>query len=160
LAQLATIPRAISAAPATLVAGDNLSRRFGEGDVAVDALRDVSADFHQGTFTAVTGPSGSGKSALMHILAGLDTPTSGHVFIDGVEATALGDKKLILLMLLLSREILGAGRTRSSPPPFSLPSLLWARSVMIPAWSGEPSGNRYSVTSILKAPLRSATALP
>jgi putative ABC transport system ATP-binding protein len=97
LAQLATVPREVRAEAISLVSGLNLSRRFGEGDAAVDALRDVSVDFQQGTFTAVMGPSGSGKSTLMHILAGLDTPTSGQVFIDGVEATALGDKKLTLL---------------------------------------------------------------
>ena len=81
----------------TLVSARNLTRRFGEGDAAVDALRNVSVDFQPGTFTAIMGPSGSGKSTLMHILAGLDKPTSGQVFIDGVETTALGDKSLTLL---------------------------------------------------------------
>jgi putative ABC transport system ATP-binding protein len=97
LAQLATIPRETQEATQALVSARNLSRRFGEGDAAVDALRDVSIDFQPGTFTAIMGPSGSGKSTLMHILAGLDKPTAGQVFIEGIETTALGDKPLTLL---------------------------------------------------------------
>jgi putative ABC transport system ATP-binding protein len=81
----------------TLVSARHISRRYGEGDAAVDALRDVSVDFRHGTFTAIMGPSGSGKSTLMHILAGLDMPTAGQVFIDGVETTSLSDKALTLL---------------------------------------------------------------
>ena len=63
-------------------------RRYGEGDTAVDALRGVSVDIAEGRLTAVMGPSGSGKSTLMHILAGLDKPTSGEVSVAGVEVTA------------------------------------------------------------------------
>ena len=84
------------AAP-TAVASDHVSRRFGEGDAAVDALKDVSVDFQPGTFSAVMGPSGSGKSTLMHILAGLDRPTSGTVSIDGTDISRLNDKDLTLL---------------------------------------------------------------
>jgi putative ABC transport system ATP-binding protein len=80
-----------------VVSGRNLSRTYGEGDAAVVALRDVSIDFTRGSFTAVMGPSGSGKSTLMHILAGLDRPTAGAVYIDGTDITALGDKQLTLL---------------------------------------------------------------
>jgi putative ABC transport system ATP-binding protein len=86
-----------TAAHNLVVSGRTVTRRYGEGDAAVDALRSVSIDFVRGTFTAVMGPSGSGKSTLMHILAGLDLPTSGSVFIDGIDITSLGDKQLTLL---------------------------------------------------------------
>jgi putative ABC transport system ATP-binding protein len=80
-----------------VVSAKDVSRRYGEGDATVDALRSVSIDFTRGTFSAVMGPSGSGKSTLMHILAGLDTPTSGTVLVDGVDIAKLGDKDLTLL---------------------------------------------------------------
>ena len=79
-----------------MVATD-LRRRFGEGEAAVDALVGVSVGFERGRFTAIMGPSGSGKSTLMHILAGLDRPTSGTVEIDGVEITGLDDRELTKL---------------------------------------------------------------
>jgi len=63
----------------------------------VDALTGVSVDFPSGGFAAIMGPSGSGKSTLMHILAGLDRPTSGTVRIAGVELTELGDRELTQL---------------------------------------------------------------
>ena len=72
-------------------------RRYGQGDTAVDALRGVSVDIAQGRLTAVMGPSGSGKSTLMHILAGLDRPTSGEVSVAGVEITGLDDTELTKL---------------------------------------------------------------
>ena len=75
----------------------NVSRRYGEGETAVDALVDVSTDFARGRFTAIMGPSGSGKSTLMHILAGLDKPTSGTVVLDGEEITSLDDGELTKL---------------------------------------------------------------
>jgi putative ABC transport system ATP-binding protein len=81
---------------AVLVA-HGLSRRFGEGDAAVDALRDVDVSIERGKLTAVMGPSGSGKSTLMHILAGLDRPTTGAVDIDGTDITKLGDDDLTRL---------------------------------------------------------------
>jgi putative ABC transport system ATP-binding protein len=81
---------------AVVVARD-VTRRYGEGDTAVDALRGVSVDVAPGKATAVMGPSGSGKSTLMHILAGLDKPTSGSVGIAGTEITALGDNDLTKL---------------------------------------------------------------
>ena len=68
-------------APSAVVAAKDLTRRYGEGDTAVDALRGVSLDVQQGKLTAVMGPSGSGKSTLMHILAALDRPTSGEIWI-------------------------------------------------------------------------------
>jgi putative ABC transport system ATP-binding protein len=80
-----------------VVVAQDLSRRYGEGDTAVDALRGVSVDIARGELTAVMGPSGSGKSTLMHILAGLDKPTAGSVAIDGVELTTLDDNALTKL---------------------------------------------------------------
>ena len=80
-----------------VVSARDVVRRYGEGDTAVDALRGVSVDIAQGRLTAVMGPSGSGKSTLMHILAGLDKPTSGDVSIAGVEITDLDDSALTRL---------------------------------------------------------------
>ena len=74
-----------------------LTRRFGQGDAAVDALTGVSTGFDRDRFTAIMGPSGSGKSTLMHILAGLDRPTSGTVELDGVDITKLDDGDLTQL---------------------------------------------------------------
>jgi putative ABC transport system ATP-binding protein len=82
---------------AAAVSAHELTRRYGEGDSAVDALRGVSVDVARGQLTAVMGPSGSGKSTLMHILAGLDRPTSGTVAIAGVEVTDLNDRELTRL---------------------------------------------------------------
>jgi putative ABC transport system ATP-binding protein len=79
------------------VAAREVARRYGEGDTAVDALRGVSLEVTRGELTAVMGPSGSGKSTLMHILAGLDRPTSGSVEIDGTEITTLNDSDLTKL---------------------------------------------------------------
>ncbi|MCL4290682.1 MAG: ABC transporter ATP-binding protein [Thermoleophilia bacterium] len=80
-----------------VVSASGVTRRFGEGDTAVDALRGVTLDVPRGQFTAVMGPSGSGKSTLMHILAGLDRPTAGEVSIDGIDITRMGDQELTLL---------------------------------------------------------------
>jgi putative ABC transport system ATP-binding protein len=89
-------PRESAPAPAAISAA-NITRRFGEGDTSVDALRGVSVRVATGQLTAVMGPSGSGKSTLMHILAGLDRPTEGSVQIAGSEITELGDKQLTKL---------------------------------------------------------------
>ncbi|MET0304610.1 MAG: ABC transporter ATP-binding protein [Solirubrobacterales bacterium] len=80
-----------------VVIATDVSRRYGEGEAAVDALVDVSTGFDAGRFTAIMGPSGSGKSTLMHILAGLDKPTAGTVVLDGEEITALDDGELTKL---------------------------------------------------------------
>jgi putative ABC transport system ATP-binding protein len=77
--------------PAAVVAARDVTRRYGEGDTAVDALRGVSLEVEQGKLTAVMGPSGSGKSTLMHILAALDKPTSGSVWIAGTDLGELND---------------------------------------------------------------------
>jgi len=79
------------------VVARDVTKRYGSGGSAVDALRGVSVEFPRGQFAAVMGPSGSGKSTLMNILAGLDRPTSGTIEIDGTEITTLKDKPLTLL---------------------------------------------------------------
>jgi putative ABC transport system ATP-binding protein len=84
-------------ADSAVVAADAIARVYGEGDTAVHALRGVSVSIPAGELTAVMGPSGSGKSTLMHILAGLDKPTSGSVHIAGTEITTLGDTELTKL---------------------------------------------------------------
>jgi len=83
-------------AAATGVAGRcvDLTKVYGTGDASVFALDGVSVDFAAGRFTAIMGPSGSGKSTLLHCLAGLDTPTSGQVYIGDVDITSLQEKKL------------------------------------------------------------------
>jgi putative ABC transport system ATP-binding protein len=86
-----------SSATTMVVAAHGVTRDYGEGDTIVQALRGVDLEIPPGQFTAVMGPSGSGKSTLMHILAGLDRPTTGSVSIDGQEITAMGDQELTLL---------------------------------------------------------------
>jgi putative ABC transport system ATP-binding protein len=80
-----------------VVQARDLTRRYGEGESAVDALRGVSLDVPRGQLTAVMGPSGSGKSTLMHLLAALDKPTAGSVAIAGEDVTAMDDRELTLL---------------------------------------------------------------
>jgi putative ABC transport system ATP-binding protein len=82
----------VTAAP--IVTAVDVHRRFGEGDAAVDAVAGVTLELPKGAFTAIMGPSGSGKSTLMHVLAGLDRPTSGTVAIDGVALGPLDDRRL------------------------------------------------------------------
>jgi putative ABC transport system ATP-binding protein len=86
-----------------VVVASDVTRRYGEGDTAVDALRGVSLDVGRGHLVAVMGPSGSGKSTLMHALAGLDRPTSGSIKIAGIEITELDDAH----MTTLRREHIG-----------------------------------------------------
>src|SRR5689334_23417352 len=81
----------------TVVQAKDVTRRYGEGATAVDALRGVSLEVDRGQLLAVMGPSGSGKSTLMHVLAGLDNPTSGSITIAGIEITQLDDDHLTRL---------------------------------------------------------------
>jgi putative ABC transport system ATP-binding protein len=87
----------MTATAAAVVSAQDVTRRYGEGDAAVDALRGITLDIVPGQFAAVMGPSGSGKSTLMHIMAGLDKPTSGIVEIAGTDITNLSDSRLTLL---------------------------------------------------------------
>jgi putative ABC transport system ATP-binding protein len=96
-AEPTTVLEAILQPDDAVVIARDLTKRYGSGDAAVDALRGASVAITRGRFTAIMGPSGSGKSTLMHIMAGLDTPTSGSVLIDGVEITALKEKQLTQL---------------------------------------------------------------
>ena len=82
---------------APAVAATAVTRRYGDGESAVDALRGVTLEVPAGQFTAVMGPSGSGKSTLMHLLAGLDTPSAGTVEIGGEDITTMNDKQLTKL---------------------------------------------------------------
>jgi putative ABC transport system ATP-binding protein len=84
-------------APQAVVEARELTRRYGVGATSVEALHEVSLDIARGKLTAVMGPSGSGKSTLMHLLAGLDRPTAGEVWIDGTNITKLGDTALTRL---------------------------------------------------------------
>jgi putative ABC transport system ATP-binding protein len=85
------------AVAAPVVEAHQLTRRYGKGDTAVDALRGVDLEVERGKLTAVMGPSGSGKSTLMHILAALDTPTSGDVTLAGTKLGELNDTEITKL---------------------------------------------------------------
>jgi putative ABC transport system ATP-binding protein len=87
----------IKGADGQVVLATDVTRRYGEGEAAVDALAGVTTGFERGRFTAIMGPSGSGKSTLMHILAGLDRPTTGTVALDGEEITGMDDGALTKL---------------------------------------------------------------
>jgi putative ABC transport system ATP-binding protein len=76
---------------------ESVSKHYGSGDATVSALDDVTVDLAKGEFTAIMGPSGSGKSTLLHMLAGLDRPTAGEVYLGDTEITSLNDKTLTLL---------------------------------------------------------------
>ncbi|MFZ5354153.1 MAG: ABC transporter ATP-binding protein [Bacillota bacterium] len=73
---------------------EGLSKTYGKGDTRVDALKDADIAIEKGEFVAVVGPSGSGKSTLLHLLGGLDKPTVGKVYIDGVDLYSLSEKEL------------------------------------------------------------------
>ena len=100
-----TIPSAPSApaAPgrrdsfAPVVRLETVSKIYGDGETRVAALDEVSTSFDAGAFTAIMGPSGSGKSTMLHVLAGLDAPTSGEVFIEGRPISGLDDDALTRL---------------------------------------------------------------
>jgi putative ABC transport system ATP-binding protein len=99
---MASMIEAVALGDATLgaapvVAANALTKTYGSGDTAVDALKGVSLGVARGELVAVMGPSGSGKSTLMHALAGLDRPSTGTVTIDGIEIGSLDDDKLTKL---------------------------------------------------------------
>jgi putative ABC transport system ATP-binding protein len=87
----------ITDADGAVVAGRDLAKRYGEGTAAVDALRGVTLELERRTFTAIMGPSGSGKSTLMHLLAGLDRPTAGEVWLGPTRLKDLADGELTRL---------------------------------------------------------------
>ena len=97
----ASAAQAMAATAATargaVVTAHEVTRRYGEGETAVDALRGVSLEVQRGKLTAIMGPSGSGKSTLMHILAALDRPTTGHVTIAGTRLGQLSDNDITKL---------------------------------------------------------------
>jgi len=74
----------------------NLTKIYGKGDTAVTALNNVSFSVEKGQFVVIIGPSGSGKSTLLHIIGGVDTPTSGKVFIDGTDVYSLNRSQLAI----------------------------------------------------------------
>jgi putative ABC transport system ATP-binding protein len=84
-------------ANSVVVQANEITRVYGEGETAVHALNGCSLAVSRGALTAIMGPSGSGKSTMMHILAGLDRPTSGDVLIEGQDITKLGDNELTKL---------------------------------------------------------------
>lgn len=88
------VPDTASAVAARAVAATKL---YGSGDSGVTALDAVSVDFKAHEFTAIMGPSGSGKSTLMHVVAGLDTLTSGNVYIGDTDLASLDDRRLTTL---------------------------------------------------------------
>jgi putative ABC transport system ATP-binding protein len=94
-----TIPKSGGAGRTSAVAARarQVVKAYGAGETRVVALDGVDVDLMRGEFTAIMGPSGSGKSTLMHCLAGLDTVTSGQIFLDDTEITGLKDKKLTQL---------------------------------------------------------------
>jgi putative ABC transport system ATP-binding protein len=81
----------------TAARASSLTKVYGSGDTRVTALDTVDVEIEAGRYTAIMGPSGSGKSTLMHCLAGLDSITSGQVWIGDTELSALSDKALTRL---------------------------------------------------------------
>src|SRR5262245_17585573 len=76
---------------------ENLNKDYGAGDTTVSVLRDINLTIQQGQFTSIMGPSGGGKSTLMHLVGGLDRPTSGQVWLGGTPLHSLDDKALARL---------------------------------------------------------------
>ena len=74
----------------------DLCKTYGKGDNMVRALDHVSFSVEKGEFVAIIGPSGSGKSTLLHILGGVDTPTSGKVFLDGIDVFSQNEEQLAI----------------------------------------------------------------
>jgi len=92
-----TTDRSVPTTRTVAVSARALRKTYGHGEATVEALAGVDVDFHDGAFTAIMGPSGSGKSTLLHLLAGLDTATSGRVMFGGTDLTALDDTQATLM---------------------------------------------------------------
>ncbi len=86
-----------AALPEPIASARGLTKVYGTGEAQVHALRGIDVDLARGELTAIMGPSGSGKSTLMHCLAGLDRPTSGSVVVDGLEVSAMSERRLTKL---------------------------------------------------------------
>jgi putative ABC transport system ATP-binding protein len=97
MSEAATATEPTGVATDGVVSAEEITRRYGEGDTAVDALRGVTLEVERGKLTAIMGPSGSGKSTLMHILAALDRPTSGYVTVAGTRLGQLSDTEITRL---------------------------------------------------------------
>ncbi|HDJ1463978.1 TPA: ATP-binding cassette domain-containing protein, partial [Serratia rubidaea] len=82
-----------AAQPLPVVSLQQASKRFGKGPGAITALADISTEIHDGEFIALCGPSGSGKSTLLNLMAGIDYPTGGHVYLLGNDLATLNDKQ-------------------------------------------------------------------
>ncbi|HCA21166.1 MAG TPA: peptide ABC transporter ATP-binding protein [Lachnospiraceae bacterium] len=80
-----------------LIKTEKLNKTYGKGNSAVVAVNDIDLTINKGQFTSIVGTSGSGKSTLMHLLGGVDNPTSGKVFIEGEDVFALKDEKRSIL---------------------------------------------------------------
>ncbi len=80
-----------------IISTRELAKSYTSGDVTTDALRGVTLEIKKGSFTAIVGPSGHGKSTLMHLLGGLDRPTAGEVFLDGTDIGRLDNSRLAQL---------------------------------------------------------------
>src|SRR5438034_11138494 len=93
----ASVVEVAERAPSAVVAALDITRVYGEGETAVNALCGVTLEIAKGKLTAVMGPSGSGKSTLMHILAALDRPTSGSVWVAGTKLGQLSDNEITKL---------------------------------------------------------------
>jgi putative ABC transport system ATP-binding protein len=93
----ATLPEAPAPATPAAARAVELTKVYGTGNATVRALDGVTVEFERGRYSAIMGPSGSGKSTLLHCMAGLDTPTSGKVYIGDVDLTSLSEKQLTLL---------------------------------------------------------------
>jgi putative ABC transport system ATP-binding protein len=117
------------------------SKIYGSGDSEVRALDNVDVSFEKGKFTAIMGPSGSGKSTLMHCVAGLDSLTTGNVFISDTDLSSLNDKQLTELRRKKVGFIFQA---------FNLiPTLSAEENIMLPLTLGRSKGDRTWIDGVI-----------